>query len=213
MKSILFVLLILVAWPVCAYEDGDWQHWNCLVFDGKLTERIGLGLTELVKFGDDMSEFSYHMSEISLRVKVNNNFSLVPGFRETFCTTSDGWTQEHMPSLAGVYKWKAGKFKLMDRLRVEFADAETAEDTWKLRKMLKLTFPQGRMGNKAVPYVTGEIFTTLDDIELNQTRLFLGTTCQVREDVALDFFYLWRRDKKGEWKDTNAFGIKFKFGF
>ncbi|MBD3271855.1 MAG: DUF2490 domain-containing protein, partial [Elusimicrobia bacterium] len=132
---------------------------------------------------DDAGRFFYYYSDIGAYYTGFASWLDVGAFyRHVRYTSGALWRTEYRPHADGVVRWRMGEYKLSNRLRMAYRIREKADDIWRLRDILTITFPWAPYGIK--PYLSHEIFYNFDSgaLETNESRA--GCSLQIDKNLS-----------------------------
>lgn len=229
----------LLTGTVYAYDDGDWQYWNTESIEGTIIDvgtetldKVGAKLEGEWRFGDDVSEFYYQHTDVSLKLKKMFvpwfNFGIA--YRQVWeykhrddVSGGNYWYTEYRPHFDPEVSFKYKGWSIKNRFRVELRyfdeDDSGEEDVWRLRNKFSLKPPIKWTKWQITPYIADEIFIEEDSDGIYRNRLYLGLgigKLLSLETLKGDIFFLWQASDNGDnWtdKDVYALGTQIKVHF
>ena len=96
MCLVLWCSLILVS-GVHAKQDEDWQFWNSSSLEGNVHPRWKLKFEEQFRFGDNITDFYYHLTGVSVTWKTTEWFQVALAYAQIYEQKADDWREENRP--------------------------------------------------------------------------------------------------------------------
>jgi hypothetical protein len=218
-----------------AYDNGDWQLWSKFEAGGKTEGGLEPKIEQELRYGDDMSEFYYTETYLSLGYRVTDWFKPVVGFAsigerdnkpiyskagDLYSEKSDhSWKEENDPRVDLYFSKKAMDWGLEDRVRCEYRDKDGAHSYMRYRNRVKVNTPW-KMSPLAInPYAAWE--TNFEDDtgkassdRWNRHRLFAGAGMKFGKQFKGALYYMNEQNKKvGDWTSVNVVGIDLGASF
>ncbi len=212
MGLVLWCSLILVS-GVHAKQDEDWQFWNSSSLEGNVHPRWKLKFEEQFRFSDNITDFCYHLTGVSVTWKTTEWFQVALAYAQIYEQKADDWRGENRPRVDGTVRRKWGGLQLSDRNRAERRIREKADDLWRYRNNLTLS-PVGKWLSVDIqPYVSGEIFVDIEQKDFNQYRMTGGLTGRLVERLQANLYYLRQgKERNGDWTVNHILGVAIKVG-
>ena len=218
-----------------AYDDGDWQLFLKAEAGGKTECGLEPKVEQELRYGDDMSEYYYTETYLSLGYKVTDWFKPVLGFAqiyervntaryqesgEAYSQKSDHyWKQEQNPRLDLYFSTKLKDWGLEDRVRMEYRNKDDAANYMRYRNRIRVKSPWEWTSVKLNPYVAWEMnYEDDSDKEasdrLNRHRLYAGMGAKLGKQWKGGAYYMYEDNKKaGEWTHLNVLGLELAASF
>ena len=95
--AILFLVVLLVALPSFAFDNGDFQYWNSENVELKLKDGVTLDLQEEFRFGGNAGTFYYNHTDLGIKCIVTDYFEFSANYRHVFNIKDDDWDS--------LYEW------------------------------------------------------------------------------------------------------------
>jgi len=219
-RNVLFMaaltIVVLVA-PICfGYEDEGFQWWTTTSATVDLNDNWKCVFDQEFRLGDDGGNLYYEHSDLGLVysgladwIDLGANFRLI--YEKD---SSDHFQRENMPHLNVTFKANLFDCQLSTRSRFEFRDRTNKDDVWRYRNKFAVKLPFELTVLKFKPYLSEEIFVTMNDDNIGKSRLAFGATFPLSKKVDADVFYMWQATRSGgEWLDINVLGTGLKFKF
>ena len=212
MCLVLWCSLFLVS-GVQAKQNEDWQFWNSSSLEGNVHPRWKLKFEEQFRFGDNITDFYYHLTGVSVTWKTTEWFQVALAYAQIYEQKADDWREENRPRIDGTVRRKWGGLQLSDRNRAERRIREKADNLWRYRNNLTLSPVKKWLSVDIQPYVSGEIFVDIEQKDFNQYRLTGGLTGRLVERLQAHLYYLRQgNEKAGDWTVNHVLGVAIKVG-
>lgn len=218
-----------------AYDDGDGQMWIKYEAGGKTGCGLEPKIEQELRYGDDMSEFYYTETYLSLGYKVTDWFKPVIGFAsiaerenkpiysksgDVYSEKSDhSWKQEQDPRIDLYFSTKAMDWGFEDRVRCEYRDKDGAASYMRYRNRVKITTPWKLSPLAINPYVAWEANYEDDDEKAssdrwNRHRLYAGVGMKFGKQFKGGVYCMNEQNKKaGDWTSINVVGLDLGVSF
>lgn len=218
-----------------AYEDGDWQLWAKFDAGGKTECGLEPKLEQELRWGDNMSEYFYTETYLSLGYKVAPWFKPVIGFAQVYERenkpvyeksgdaykekSNHSWKQEQDPRVDLYFNKTIANWGFEDRIRMEYRDKDGAHSYMRYRNRIRVKSPWEWSPAKINPYVAWE--TNYEDDSdkdasdrWNRHRLYAGVGAKFSKQIKGGLYYMYETNKKaGEWTAINALGLELGASF
>ena len=212
-RYVFLLALMLVFWcgKGFSFEHGDWQLWVTETVSGDLNDNWGVSLLEEERYGDDMSYFYQHHTDLGLTYKLDKVNKISLHMKYISLKKKGEWTDEYRPYINFVHKFTLFELKWSNKTQLEFRHQEHNK-FYRFREKLTLKLP--KLWNKKLsPFVSNEIFMDTETEKINRNRFSVGVKFKLIKDFSGTIYYLWQTDRKVDWKNTNVLGIKLGYKF
>ena len=139
-SSDLFLLAMgIFAWgALCSEVRGDdTQYWNEVIFEVGLSDRVDTEIAFEQKVVDNLTDFGLANVTLEPSYRINQWFSLGPGYRYERERDEGDWMTEHRYWLHATFKRELAGYKAKFKPKLEFRDLE-GDDVWRIRTKLKI---------------------------------------------------------------------------
>jgi len=195
-----------------AFEDGDWQYWNTESVKAQLSKNSEFKMETEFRFGNNVSKFYYHHSDLGLLYKTSRWLTLGLNYRQIYQKKNSIWETENRPHFNGILKWNWSDVKFEDRNRFEYRVREGKSTSLQYRN--SLTAKPDIRWDRISPYIGDEIFYDFEIGKLNCNWFYLGADVNLLKNLGVTIFYMWqKREAKLEWIDYNVLGSKLQLSF
>ncbi|MBN3038094.1 MAG: DUF2490 domain-containing protein [Candidatus Omnitrophica bacterium] len=209
-------LFVIFSSGLCfGFDEGDFQCWHTGSITWKTAQNWNLKWEQEFRFGDNADDYYFWHSDLSATYSgFADWFDIGIGYRQIFEEKGNDWQEENRPQLDATLKFMLNSFKISNRGRLEYRNKPDADNSFRYRNKLTLTFPFKLTRFKIQPYVADEVFADFDVGEMNRNRLYCGFNLEPVEHLKIELYYLWQESKKsGNWSDCNVLGTKLKLSF
>ena len=213
-RLVLLGLILAVAHPAYAFDDGDFQIWHTENQDFKIKKDLKAALEEEFRFGDSAHSFYYHHYDIGLVYDLNKHLSLGVNYRQVYEKKGGKFREENRPHANAILKFDLSGFKLEDRNRIQYRHFDYQTDYWQYRNKLTVKFPLSLTQFEIQPFLADEIFIDLNDNGFSRNRFYSGFGFKIIKNLKGEIYYLLQSSKgSSKWTDANVFGTKLKIAF
>lgn len=220
-KKTVLLLIVLIGWvcfnTVCfASASGNSEYWQAHNIGVDINEDYGFTFSQEMRFGKSGSDPYLHNMDFGLVYKgLADWLDISLNFKKEYDRDSAGqFRHENRPHLNLTAKGKLWTIPVSNRLRLEWRDFETKEETWRFRNKTTIKLPFKVTEFNLQPYIAEEWFINLGENNVNQNRLSSGFSFKLTKNLSASVFYMYKRSKiTGGWRDTNVIGTQFKFLF
>jgi len=219
-KRIVSVIVMLLAamalqGSVSAYQDGDFQIWHTEVQEFKLSDGWRMPIEEEFRYGDSASELYYQHYDIGIARDINKYLTVIASYRQIYEGEKGKFKPEYQPNINIIPKFDLYGFKIDDRNRFELKlYDDNRADLVEYRNKLTIRAPWKFTPIGIQPYVSDEIFVTVNTMFYRRNRFATGVTFDILKEIKGDVYYMLQSTKKsGRWTDANILGLKLKVAF
>jgi len=213
---ICIVFFIILNFNVYAFDDQDFQVWNTDGQEMKVGKSGKLMFEEEFRWGDNASKFYYQHYDVGYAYSLNKYFSFGGGFRYIKDLKGDKFRDESQPYFVAFEYWNPAGFSITNRNRLEYRSYDYQVDSWRFRNKLDIKSPWKFTKFEIQPVIADEIFLSLNGINLNENRLYVGLAFALTKKLKGEVSYMLRSTKNVTictWKQTNVLSIKLKYSF
>lgn len=214
MKKFVLIILLLqwVASPVMA--NDDWESWNGITFNTKISEDWSFSLLTQDRIRDDISDDYYWFMSPSLSYKLSDQWSLGVGYLYARDKNGSGkWDDEHRYIVNALWKGSWEGLRFDQRFRFEYRDYHT-DPRPRYRHRFKVSLPLELIGINIVPYISEEPFYDIEDHRFNQNRASVGINVPLTEEAKLNLYYMYVSTKgSDDWRGRNVLGTQVTINF
>lgn len=189
MKKVYYTLLLVVL-PFCliAQKPSDLELWTGGTLNFKFSKNFSLDVTENVRFNNSISTYKKSFTELGLKIKLNDKFSIKPSYRAILGLNS---SIDHRIFFDGNYKLNKKGFplSLSYRMRVQhqFVSAKTY-----LRNKIKLGYNFTKLVD---PFVAYEAFFRFNSKnEFRVSRLTFGLEWRINKKLEVTSYFRLQDD-------------------
>lgn len=215
-KTFLIILVAFIELSIMTEPawGNDWNYWSSYTVGASITDKLNWTFYPEFRFKDDMSHHFYSHYDFGLGYHWKSWIDLGLNYRYVDAQSSAGWRDEHRPHANLTLKWQWDNFKLSNRCRLEYRVREAAADSWRYRNLFTLKLPLAFTKFKISPYIADEFFVDFDIGELNENRIYIGTSAKFSEHINGSLYYVLQSKKSGgDWIDINVLGTKLGIKF
>ena len=219
--QLLFVCLFYLKIPVAFSQVKDAGLWSSVNLEKKITQKLTAGLSEELRFNENITELGTAFTEIGVDYKFYKFVSLGISYRfiqkrrvDDFYSTRHRYNID----LSLKYKIKKISVSLRERFQTQYADVNTSEDGKIAERYLrnKLTLKYD-LDKKYTPYISCELFYQLSNPEGNEfdnIRYAAGFNYEFNKKMSVDLFYLINKEfhVNDPWTEYIS-GIGFNYSF
>ncbi|MDD4980063.1 MAG: DUF2490 domain-containing protein [Candidatus Omnitrophica bacterium] len=207
-------LSLMIAGPVYAYDDGDFQLWHTENQEFKASKESKVTLEEEFRWGDDASDFYYQHYDAGFVYSLNKSLDLGLNYRQVYEKKGSKFKEENRPHINATLKWDLAGFKFDDRNRFEYRHFNYQTDYGRYRNKFNVKFPWKFTKIAIQPYLADEIFLNFKYKAFSRNRFYAGFSMAFTQNVKAEVYYLLQSNRSSDrWTDANALGTKLKIAF
>lgn len=222
---ILFLLTVFCASPIFSQtvdDNSDIVGWSDVTFiiplkkkeeKGKKVDQITLNLGGVLRYGRNLQRPIDERGVATVNYRINQYFSVGTGYLyRRFRPTEARRQYEHrlMFFLNSSKNWTKVQFR--NRSLTTYLIKHSRPDTVVFRNRAQLNFPI-KSNNKEVvtPFVADEPFYDFREKKWFRNDFFAGVSKQFTPKFGADFFYIHQNFNIGTLRQTNGFGVSFRY--
>ncbi len=192
-------------------SDGSYL-WNSTSIIYSIDDKTDLILGNKDHYSNQINRFDFFYFELIGYRKISEKFSMGLGLRQTESYKSKKWNPGQTYMLYGVYFLNPGNVKIRFANRLASRTYKTDETQYGLDNITTFDFFT-RSGSKLPkPYLTDEVFTSMNTWKVNTIRLYGGFHILRMEHLGIDIYYCHMKTRPADtWNDYSVFGLSTKF--
>ena len=221
-QSLLTLILIGTIAPAMAqsgtsYTVRDFEVWTGAQLKYKLSDNWQVGLEQQQRLKDDASTVDAYFTELTLKRKLGDNFSV--GFGSRYVRNND--TEGKIQGYENRFRWNAdlgykhsiNDLSLKYRLRYQSRNEIGIEDEPKTVFRLKAGADYNINNWKFDPKIAAELFNGISTSEgFYKARFTLGTDYKTKKIGEFGVYYRMERELTGLYpKTTNIAGFSYAY--
>jgi hypothetical protein len=198
----LAVIALLFICNLATAQVNDAGLWASLSIEKKVTQRLSIGLTEELRFNENISELATMFTDLGVGYKFFKDEVLGISANYRYIrkkSVEDYYSSRHRWYGDLTLKKKFGMItpSIRTRFQSQFRDEGTTEASWNaeyyMRNRLMLKFD---LEKKYRPYLGAELYTQLDggDMLNDNVRISAGVDYSFNEQSAVNLGYLLDRE-------------------
>ena len=214
-KIILLITVILIAsWSHAGFAqfapDGSYL-WNSTSITYSLNDKTDLTFANKNHFSNQISRLDYFHFELIGYRKLNNQFSMGLGVRQTENYKSDQWKPGRNYMFYGVYVFNPWNMRIKFANRLVAKTTKISDTQYWLDNITNVDFFVHSTNRWPKPYLTDELFSSLNLGKLQTIRVYGGFHLFNKQHWGIDLYYCyWTSRATLQWKDYNVFGLSTK---
>lgn len=189
-------------------RPADYELWTGASLKFKLSKKLNLSVAEQVRFNDTISSVKKSFTEIGLKYKIANGFSLKGNYR---LIVPPGKTILHRIAIDGNYSWKKKGYPLSVNYRLRLQHQFGKQRTY-MRNKVKLDYNLTKLVD---PFVAYEVFFRFNGKnEFRVSRLTVGLDWKITKKFEVSTFYRLQDDifiKSPERQHVLGLVLAYKF--
>lgn len=188
LKPFIVCALFLATQIAYGQRPADFELWTGGEVGLKLNKKLGLSLSEQVRFNDTISSIKKTFTELGLKYKVGKNFSFKGNYRLTIPPNENIL---HRLALDANYQWKKKDTPLSFSYRLRFQHQFGKTRTY-VRNKVKLGYNLSKLVD---PFVAYELFFRFNrKNEFRISRLTAGLDWRVTKKFEITTYYRLQDD-------------------
>lgn len=222
---IAFCLLILFSasvFPQSADDNSDIVGWSDVTVgipliekeeNGKKVDKLALNFTAAYRFGRNLKRPIDQRAGVAFTYRINKYFSVGSGYLyRRFRPTEARRQYEHRILFFLLAEKQWTKIVLKNRALTTYLIRHSRPDTVVYRNRIQANFPV-RKDKKVLfsPFIADEPFYDFSQKRWFRNDFYAGITKQFTKKFGADFFYVRQGFNVGTLRQTNGFGISFRY--
>lgn len=193
MKNNFLLLFLLLISTLTFSQEKDFQWWNKLTIEKRISPRMRLSLTDGLRFKENVSQFSRHFNQINFSYNFTPKFSTTISYR--LVQKGDdklGLSIRNRMQMDLIYEVNIKKFSItfQERFQSHVADINRKAD-WNvpvnyLRSRITIDY---KLDSKLRPFASAELFYLLG-YDFTNYRLRAGLNYKLNKRNSLGLFYM-----------------------
>ena len=221
--SAAFILCCLVAVSAQTVDDNsDIVGWSDITVgvpliekeeNGKKVDKLSGSFTAGLRFGRNLKRPIDERVGGALTYRINQYFSAGSGYLyRRFRPTEARAQYEHRVLFFLLAEKKFEKVVLRNRALTTYLIRHSRPDTVVYRNRIQVNFPITKNKKPIIsPFIADEPFYDFRSKRWFRNDLYLGVTRQFTKEFAADFFYVRQGFNVGSLRQTNGFGVSFRY--
>ena len=210
------------AFAQTAVDDSDVVGWSDITIGfpliegedkGKKVDKLAMNLTAAYRFGRNLKRPIDERAGVALTYRINQYFSAGSGYLyRRFRPTEARRQYEHRILFFLLAEKPFKNVVLKNRALTTYLVRHSRPDTTVFRDRIQVNFPVRK--NKKVlfsPFIADEPFYDFKLRRWFRNDFFAGVTRQFTKKIAADFFYVRQGFNIGTLRQTNGFGVSFRY--
>ena len=197
-------------------QTKDAGLWTSISVDKKITQALSFGISEELRFNENVSELGTFFTDAGLTYRITDDFRFAVNYR--FINKrklDDSYSKRHRYYFDVSYRKKTGKLTPVLRVRIQsqYTDVLSSDQggvpDWYLRPKFSLRY---NLKGAINPYISSELFYTLDKRVFDNVRYTFGVERNLGDKLKADLFFLHQREfnvKKPEYDYIWGFGLTY----
>jgi hypothetical protein len=217
MKPLFYVwTFLLIGTTVTSLKasDGDWQQWTDLAWNQNLGNGLDAQLRGELRFGNDMSRFSYYEIEPSLNWRYSPRWDFFLGYeRDEQLRPSEEIS--HVPNIGATLKVPLKNWFFSNRSRIDFSIPEEERSFATIYRDQILAQYNGKWGARDWnAFISDEVFLNLSRTEWSENRASIGVNITFLPHW-IGQIYFMRQDVRtlSGWEWHPILGLQFQTQF
>lgn len=222
---ILFLLILSCSATVFAQntdDNSDIVGWSDITVGvpliereekGKKVDKLALNFTAGLRFGRNLKRPIDERAGVAFTYRINKYFSAGSGYLyRRFRPTEAPRQYEHRVLFFLLAEKLFPKVVLRNRALTTYLIRHSRPDTVVYRNRIQANFPL-RKNEKVIisPFIADEPFYDFREKKWFRNDFYAGITRQFTKRLAADFFYVRQGFNIGRLRQTNGFGISFRY--
>ncbi|WP_341227581.1 DUF2490 domain-containing protein [uncultured Arcticibacterium sp.] len=220
-KNLQVIIFVFLPFAIFAQTEEavrvqDLETWSSLEFEYEITPKFSLNLEEQLRLKENSSTIDSYFTELSGKYELWKDFSIDTGFRFIRSNDTNGKIQGYENHIRyqfdASYKHKIDKFELKYRLRYQNKKELNSDNLNEAVTRLKLSLDYNFKNWKLDPELSGEVFSPLNESQIDKYRLTLGTSYKIGQNGKIKAFYGFENTTNSEsLKHSDIIGLNFKY--
>ncbi len=191
-KNFLLVLLTLSTTVIQSQLITDTELWQGNTLKVDLSERFRLDIGQQFRLHQTVSSLKNAFTEFGLKYKINNSFSIKPGYR-VILQGNDLIRDRYQ--LDVKYKWKKQDFPLSFGYRARFQQVVERLTRRQFTHLRNKAYASFNLSKVVDPFVTGELFFRFNNRnQMDRARFTIGLEWKLTSDLNLETYYRFQRE-------------------
>lgn len=170
-----------------AGSDIDVLLWSGVRTQVSLPRALKLSSTAWFRFNDNISEFYWYHTDISLTFAPATFLSIGANYWHVYkAGAGHAWSHSVRPKLNATVRLKAGPLSMGDRNMLEAHIPQSADWAWVYRNKSTAGLPREVRRLDIKPYVADEVFIGLTESVFSANRIYAGVAVGLLSWLALD---------------------------
>jgi hypothetical protein len=211
------ILLFLFFGTIVFSQQKDFQWWNKLTIEKKISPRMRISLTDGLRFHENSTQFSKHFNQVNFSYRFTPKFSSTFSYR--LVQKSDkkiGFSIRNRLQLDLAYNTSFRKFsfEFQERFQTQIADINRSVNwnipTNYLRTRITVDY---KLVSKFKPFVSSEIFYLIG-YDFTNYRLRAGLNYKLNKKNSFSLFYMLDQEiNVNKPISVYVLGTSYKFSF
>lgn len=181
--------------------------------NGKKVDKLSLNFTAGLRFGRNLKRPVDERGGIAFTYRINKHFSAGSGYLyRRFRPTEARAQYEHRALFFLLAEKKFEKVVVRNRSLTTYLIRHSRPDTVVYRNRIQVNFPITQNKKPLIsPFIATEPFYDFRLKRWFRNDVYLGVTRQFTKEIAADFFYVRQGFNVGSLRQTNGFGVSFRY--
>lgn len=181
--------------------------------NGKKVDKLAATFTAALRFGRNLKRPIDERAGVALTYRINKNFSAGSGYLYRRSRPTETRAQyEHRALFFLLAEKKWDKVVLRNRSLTTYLIRHSRPDTVVYRNRIQANFPITKNKKPIIsPFIADEPFYDFRLKRWFRNDIYLGVTRQFTKVIAADFFYVRQGFNIGSLRQTNGFGVSFRY--
>ena len=211
MVRIIVTILFIFTSLLSAFESGDYQYWNGMYANKNVNGSVELHLSEMIKWGGNMSNLFLHRTDFGLKYEVSERVQVSANYKQVNTEREDKWYAYNTPYFSITINFNPSFILLENRHQIEYWFANEKNDYGRYRNKIKI-IPQ--IGHSRFPfdlYLAEETFIMLNSEGINKLRFYMGIDFELFKGKEMGLYYcLQQTETEIGWNNYHVLGTSIK---
>ncbi len=212
-RLLLIAVLICSLFTVSAQEKRKFQLWNLNSFEGQLSPKTKLAVSEKIQYTPGNNFLDLKSGDVFLKNDVNNWLEVGSGIRMSWSRKEYGYLEEQRAMLYGDLSKTIKKLTFSFSNRAEYRMFSTEENHFRHKQKFNIEFPALTPWNLCF-YTAEETFYKLTSEKLHIARWYAGIQAVELKHLQLKMYYVYEKHKSiRKWDTVDIFGMNMKISY